>query len=77
MAWSEGFDLYLLTLFAGGGAFYYFKFIKPKDTTKGSTDFSDFDFEDEDEKTEYEDETDTEAPEDADTGETDPAEENV
>jgi hypothetical protein len=69
--------LFLLTLFAGGGAFYYFKFIKPKDTTKGSTDFSDFDFEDEDEETEYEDETDTEAPEDADTGETDPAEENV
>ena len=60
-----------------GGAFYYFKFIKPKDNTKGSTDFSDFDFEGEDEETEYEDETDTEAPEDADTGETDPAEENV
>lgn len=49
--------LFLLTLFAGGGAFYYFKFIKPKDTAKGSPDFSDFDF-DEDEESDYEDDTD-------------------
>ena len=49
--------LFLLTLFAGGGAFYYFKFIKPKDTAKGSPDFSDFDF-DEDEESGYEDDTD-------------------
>lgn len=69
--------LFLLTLFAGGGAFYYFKFIKPKDNTKGTTDFSDFDFEDEDEETEYEDEAEPEAPEDTDTRETDPAGENV
>lgn len=53
--------LFLLTLFAGGGAFYYFKFIKPKDTAKGSPDFSDFDFDEdgnEDEESDYEDETD-------------------
>ena len=53
--------LFLLTLFAGGGAFYYFKFIKPKDTAKGSPDFSDFDFDedgDEDEESDYEDDTD-------------------
>ena len=50
------FLLFLLTLFAGGGAFYYFKFIKPKDTAKGSPDFSDFDFdEDGDEESGYED----------------------
>ena len=49
--------LFLLTLFAGGGAFYYFKYIKPKDTAKGSPDFSDFDF-DEDEESGYEDDTD-------------------
>ena len=47
--------LFLLTLFAGGGAFYYFKYIKPK----GSPDFSDFEFDgDEDEESGYEDDTD-------------------
>ena len=51
--------LFLLTLFAGGGAFYYFKYIKPKDTAKGSPDFSDFEFDgDEDEESGYEDDTD-------------------
>lgn len=65
--------LFLLTLFAGGGAFYYFKFIKPKDNTKGSTDFSDFDFEDEDEETEYENDTDYDGYGD-DTGDTDDTE---
>lgn len=49
--------LFLLTLFAGGGAFYYFKYIKPKDSIKKTPDFSDFDF-DEDEETDYEDDTD-------------------
>ena len=70
--------LFLLTLFAGGGAFYYFKYIKPKETVKGSPDFSDFDFDEDEEDTDYEDETDydgygddTEDTEtDADTGET-------
>lgn len=53
--------LFLVTLLAGGGAFYYFKYIKPKDNAKGSPDFSDFDFDedgDEDEETDYEDDTD-------------------
>lgn len=30
----------------GGGAFYYFKVLKPKQSVKGSTDLEDFDFED-------------------------------
>lgn len=74
--------LFLLTLFAGGGAFYYFKFIKPNDTVKGSPDFSDFDF-DEDEESDYEDDTDydgygddTEAEEETDYGEDTEAEES-
>lgn len=37
----------------GGGAFYYFKVLKPKQNVKGSTDLDDFDFDDyDDEKTE-------------------------
>ena len=37
-------------LFAlGGAAFYYFKFLKPKQNVKGNTDLEDFDFEDYDE----------------------------
>ena len=44
----------------GGGAFYYFKVLKPKQSVKGSTDLDDFDFEDEDET---EDTAEQEAPE--------------
>ena len=51
--------LVLFVLLGGGAAFYYFKFIKPKQNVKGSTDLEDFDFEDYDE----------DEPE-ADTGET-------
>ena len=51
--------LVLFVLLGGGAAFYYFKFIKPKQNVKGNTDLEDFDFEDYDE----------EEPE-ADTGET-------
>ncbi len=32
-----------------GAAFYYFKFVKPKQNVKGGTDLEDFDFEDYDE----------------------------
>ncbi len=32
--------------FGGGGAFYYFKFMKPKQSVKGDTDLEDFDFDD-------------------------------
>jgi hypothetical protein len=32
-----------------GGAFYYFKFMKPKQSVKGDTDLEDFDFDDYDE----------------------------
>lgn len=42
----------LLLAGVGGGAFYYFKVIKPKQAVKGNTDLEDFDFEgDEDEYT--------------------------
>ena len=51
--------LVLFVLLGGGAAFYYFKFIKPKQNVKGNTDLVDFDFEDYDE----------DEPE-ADTGET-------
>ena len=34
----------------GGGAFYYFKGLKPKQSVKGSTDLEDFEFEDYDEE---------------------------
>lgn len=34
---------------AAGGAFYYFKFMKPKQNVKGGTDLEDFDFDDYDE----------------------------
>ncbi|MEG1990919.1 MAG: DUF4366 domain-containing protein [Christensenella sp.] len=33
----------------GGGAFYYFKVLKPKQAVKGNTDLDDFDFEDNEE----------------------------
>lgn len=43
----------LLLAGLGGGAFYYFKVLKPKQAVKGNTDLEDFDFED-DEETEDE-----------------------
>ena len=59
--------LVLFVLLGGGAAFYYFKFIKPKQNVKGNTDLEDFDFEDYDED---EPEADTgETPEDEETGE--------
>ena len=39
----------VMALLGGGGALYYFKFMKPKQSVKGSTDLDDFDFEDYDE----------------------------
>ncbi len=39
----------VVALLGGGGALYYFKFMKPKQNVKGSTDLDDFDFEDYDE----------------------------
>ena len=41
--------LVLFVLLGGGAAFYYFKFLKPKQDVKGNTDLEDFDFEDYDE----------------------------
>ena len=59
--------LVLFALLGGGAAFYYFKFMKPKQNVKGDTDLEDFEFEDYDED---EPEADTgETPEDEETGE--------
>ncbi|MCB6415731.1 DUF4366 domain-containing protein [Faecalimonas umbilicata] len=49
----------VVALLGGGGALYYFKFMKPKQSVKGSTDLEDFDFEDYDEDEPEADETDT------------------
>ena len=59
--------LVLFALLGGGTAFYYFKFLKPKQNVKGDTDLEDFEFEDYDED---EPEADTgETPEDEETEE--------
>ena len=49
-------------LLGGGAALYYFKFMKPKQSVKGSTDLDEFDFDeyDEDEPEEETDIADTE-----------------
>lgn len=50
-----GMLLMVLLLFAGiGGAFYYFKVVKPKQNAKGNTDLEDFDFDEYDEEAEDE-----------------------
>ena len=36
----------VVALLGGGGALYYFKFMKPKQSVKGDTDLEDFDFDD-------------------------------
>lgn len=47
--------LMVLLLFAGiGGAFYYFKVVKPKQAVKGNTDLDEFDFDEYDEEAEDE-----------------------
>ena len=54
-----GLVLFLVfALLGGGGALYYFKFMKPKQAVKGGTDLDDFEFDeyDEDEPQEQEDE---------------------
>lgn len=45
----------------GGGVFYYFKVLKPKQSVKGNTDLDDFDFEDDEDETEYTTEPETPA----------------
>lgn len=60
---ASGLILFLVVALIGGGAaLYYFKVMKPKQNTKGSTDLDDFEFEeyDEDEPEEEADATDTE-----------------
>jgi len=52
---TGGMLLMVLLLFAGiGGAFYYFKVVKPKQSAKGNTDLEDFDFDEYDEEAEDE-----------------------
>lgn len=58
-----------VALLGGGGAFYYFKFMKPKQSVKGGTDLEDFDFEDYDE--------DEPEPDDADASEDDTEDEDA
>lgn len=60
---ASGLILFLVVALIGGGAaLYYFKVMKPKQNTKGSTDLDDFEFDeyDEDEPEEEADATDTE-----------------
>lgn len=55
---TSGMLLMVLLLFAGiGGAFYYFKVLKPKQAVKGNTDLDEFDFD------EYNEEYEAEQPE--------------
>lgn len=52
---TGGMLLMVLLLFAGiGGAFYYFKVVKPKQNAKGNTNLEDFDFDEYDEEAEDE-----------------------
>lgn len=52
---TGGILLMVLLLFAGiGGAFYYFKVLKPKQAVKGNTDLDEFDFDEYDEEAEDE-----------------------
>ena len=58
----------ILILGLAGGAFYYFKFLKPKQNVKGTTDLDEFDFEDyEDDFTEDGDEDGEEILEETET----------
>ena len=60
---ASGLILFLVVALIGGGAaLYYFKVMKPKQNTKGSTDLDDFEFDeyDEDEPEEEADDSDTE-----------------
>lgn len=49
------FVILLVLALVGGGTFYYFKVMKPKQSAKGSSNLEDYDFED-DEEEEYESE---------------------
>lgn len=52
---TGGMLLMVLLFFAGiGGAFYYFKVLKPKQAVKGNTDLDEFDFDEYDEEAEDE-----------------------
>ncbi|MGL5273614.1 MAG: DUF4366 domain-containing protein [Phocaeicola sp.] len=42
--------LFLILGLAGGGAFYYFKVLKPKQDTKGTSTLDDYDFDEEDDE---------------------------
>lgn len=54
-----GLVVFLIVALLGGGAFYYFKVMKPKQSAKGNTDLDDFDFD------EYEDDEDEQPEADA------------
>ena len=50
--------IFLVIAGLGGGAFYYFKVLKPKQAVKGNTDLDDFDFEDDEEVSDEQPEAD-------------------
>jgi len=58
------FPVLVVALLGGGGAFYYFKFVKNKPSVKGGTDLDDFDFEDYDEDEPEPDDADGDVSED-------------
>ena len=61
----------ILILGLAGGAFYYFKFLKPKQDIKGTTDLDEFDFDDyEEDFTEEDNEDGEEALKEAEPDET-------
>ena len=61
----------ILILGLAGGAFYYFKILKPKQNVKGTTELDEFDFEDyEDDFTDEDNEDGEEALEEAEPDET-------
>ena len=61
----------ILILGLAGGAFYYFKFLKPKQDIKGTTALDEFDFDDyEEDFTEEDNEDGEEALEEAEPDET-------
>ena len=56
----------IVALIGGGGALYYFKFMKPKQSVKGGTDLDDFDFDEYDDEPEAEDDAPAEEEEQED-----------
>jgi sugar phosphate permease len=63
--------LFLITAMIGGGAFYYFKFLKNKPNIKGSTALEEYDFDEDDENAEEECEEEYQSDDDVEESEGD------